>query len=235
MTQLNDMCQYNEKSENVKWLKEVFKENNINVGEFFAWFQVIGDKKLNKINTLILQGPPGTGKTLTLSTLLNKLNTGTVTRSNDNNQFHLQNLLNRNYALFEEPRIGPGTVDEYKLLLEGANFEINMKNADMETLQRIPIFISTNKEIYYWVTPQDGEALASRSKTFTLTKYIKGLSNHSVDQSGLPPPPGQITVDDFLAIYRKNQEEINNHVKIRHNDHHLYAIRYPQMRSLYPT
>ncbi|KAK8372859.1 hypothetical protein O3P69_018685 [Scylla paramamosain] len=112
--------------------------NNIDIAEFFAWFIVIGDKKLQKINTFVLKGPTGTGKTLTLATLLNKLNTGTITRCADTNQFHLQNLLSRNFALFEEPRIGVATVDEYKLLLEGSQFEINVKNSDMEQLHRIP-------------------------------------------------------------------------------------------------
>ncbi|KAK8379844.1 hypothetical protein O3P69_019673 [Scylla paramamosain] len=58
-----------------------------------------------------IQGPTGTGKTLTLATLLKKLNTGTITRGADNNQFHLQNLFSRNFALFEEPRINVATVD----------------------------------------------------------------------------------------------------------------------------
>ena len=146
----------------------------------------------------MLKGPTGTGKTLTLSTLLKKINTGTVTRGADNNQFHLQNLLARNFALFEEPRIGVATVDEYKLLLEGSKFEIKVKNSNMEMLRRIPIFISTKRDIDYWVPPADGEALQSRCKTFTLTVEIKRLSDRALSQSGLDPPPGQITLDDFL-------------------------------------
>ncbi|MPC58933.1 Non-structural protein NS1 [Portunus trituberculatus] len=191
----------------------MFQANEIDITEFFAWFTVIADKKLNKVNTFILQGPTGTGKTLTLSTLLKCLNTGTITRGNDNNQFHLQNLLSRNYALFEEPRIGVATVDEYKLLLEGSNFEINVKNSDMETLHRIPIFITTNRDIDYWVSPVDGQALQSRCKTFRFKQEIKGLSDRAQTQYGIDPPPQHISAADFLAIYQENRDDINKHVE----------------------
>ena len=212
MLQLADHCTFNHKEENVDWLYNMFQVNNISIEEFFAWFIIIGDKKLNKINTFVLKGPTGTGKTLTLSTLLNKLNTGTITRGADNNQFHLQNLLSRNFALFEEPRIGPSTVDEYKLLLEGSQFEINVKNSDMQLIPRIPIFISTNRDIEYWVPPADGEALQSRCKTFILTEEIKGLSDRAQTQSGLDQPPAHITLDDFLKLYEEQKEEIDRHV-----------------------
>ncbi|KAK8388550.1 hypothetical protein O3P69_020497 [Scylla paramamosain] len=219
MLQLNDACTYNHKEENVDWLYNLFAANNIDVSEFFAWFIIIGDKKLQKINTFVIKGPTGTGKTLTLATLLNKLNTGTITRFADTNQFHLQNLLSRNFALFEEPRIGVATVDEYKLLLEGSQFEINVKNSDMEQLHRIPIFISTNREIDYWVPPADGQALQSRCKTFELTKEIKGMSDRAMLQTGLDPPPGHISLDDFLQIYRERKETIDEHVRVtqKHN------------------
>ncbi|KAK8388932.1 hypothetical protein O3P69_020710 [Scylla paramamosain] len=213
MLQLNDACTYNHKEENVDWLYNLFAANNIDIAEFFAWFIVIRDKKLQKINTFVLKGPTGTGKTLTLATLLNKLNTGTITRCAETNQFHLQNLLSRNFALFEEPRIGVATVDEYKLLLEGSQFEINVKNSDMEQLYRIPIFISTNRDIDFWVPPADGQALQSRCKTFELTKEIKGMSDRAVLQTGLDPPPGHISLDDFLQIYRERKETIDEHVR----------------------
>ncbi|XP_063889314.1 uncharacterized protein LOC135116025 [Scylla paramamosain] len=213
MMQLNDACTHNHKIENVEWIYNLFAANGIDISEFFAWFTIIGDKKLQKINNLVLKGPTGTGKTLTLATLLHKLNTGTITRGADTNQFHLQNLLSRNFGLFEEPRISVATVDEYKLLLEGSQFEINVKNSDMEQLHRIPILISTNRDIDYWVPPADGQALQSRCKTFELSKEIKGMSDRAVLQTGLDPPPGHISLDDFLYIYRERKEEIDKHVR----------------------
>lgn len=198
---------------NIEWLHYMFQQNNIDILEFLAWFTIIAEKKLNKVNTLVLQGPTGSGKTLTLQSLLKKLNVATVTRGGDTNQFHFQNLLTKNHAIFEEPRISQATVDEYKLLLEGAEFEINVKNKDMQLLPRKPIFISTNRDIGYWVPPTDADALQARTKTFLLTKEIKGYSDRKANQSQINQPPGTITAADWLRIYEDNKEAVTAHVR----------------------
>lgn len=215
MEQLNNKIKHKGNQENIKWIEELMKENEIDIIEFMGWFILIADKKLTKINTFIMKGPTGTAKTLTLTALLSRINTGTVTRNSENNTFHLQNLLARNYALFEEPMISKHSVDEYKLLLEGSNFEINVKNSDMETLHRIPIFISTNRDIDYWVPPADGQALQSRSKTFELKKEIRGLSDRANTNDTIGEPPGRITLEDFVAIYKKNEDQIEEYVSNR--------------------
>ncbi|XP_069176808.1 uncharacterized protein [Procambarus clarkii] len=217
MIQLQKTTRDTYQDRNVAWLKYLFQKNNINIVEFLSWFIMIADKRFNKINTLVIEGPTGTGKTLTLGALLNTLNTGTITRGGDNNQFHFQNLLNRNFALFEEPRINHATVDEYKLLLEGSTFEINVKNSDMEPLKRIPIFISTNKPIDYWVAPADGAALQSRTKTFQFNIEIKGISDRMPAHNSLDPPPGRITTADFLYLYYRNKQKINEFITVSIN------------------
>lgn len=128
---------------NMKWIQCLFKENRIDIVNFLTWFTLIADKKIYKINTLVLQGPTGTGKSLTLNALIGQLNTGIVTRTGDANQFHLQNLLGKSYGLFEEPRISQITIDDFKLLFEGACFEINVEHQEPEMLTRITIFVST--------------------------------------------------------------------------------------------
>ncbi|XP_069176806.1 uncharacterized protein [Procambarus clarkii] len=217
MIQLQKTTRDTYQDRNFAWLKYLFQKNNINIVEFLSWFIMIADKRFNKINTLVIEGPTGTGKTLTLGALLNTLNTGTITRGGDNNQFHFQNLLNRNFALFEEPRINHATMDEYKLLLEGSTFEINVKNSDMEPLKRIPIFISTNKPIDYWVAPADGAALQSRTKTFQFNIEIKGMSDRMPAHNSLDPPPGRITTADFLYLYYRNKQKINEFITVSIN------------------
>ncbi|XP_047486854.1 uncharacterized protein LOC125037707 [Penaeus chinensis] len=199
---------------NIKWLKYLFKENDIDIIYFLSWFTIVSDKLLNKVNTFVLQGPTGTGKSLCLNALIGNLNTGIVTRSGDANQFHLQNLLGKSYGLFEERRIRQVTVDDFKLLFEGAPFKINVKHQEPEMLHRLLIYVSTNKDIDYWVPPQDGNALYTRTKTFYLRKPIKGLSDKANHQSALEPPPGMITTDDFLGLYETYKPLIVERIKV---------------------
>ncbi|XP_042889408.1 uncharacterized protein LOC122264529 [Penaeus japonicus] len=98
---------------------------------------------------------PGTGKSLLLNALIGRLNTRIITRTGGANQFHLQNLLGESYGLFEEPRISQIKVDDFTLLFEGAEFEINVKLQRPEMLHRLPIFVFTNKEIDGYLDPTE--------------------------------------------------------------------------------
>lgn len=85
----------------------------------------------------------------------------------------------------------------------------------MELLHRIPVFISTNRDIDYWVPPVDGDALNTRSVTFMLKREIRGLSKRAAAiENSLDPPPGTITLADFIHLYEINKEAINEHVLV---------------------
>nr|ADB12609.1 non-structural protein 1 [Penaeus stylirostris penstyldensovirus 2] len=209
ITNLQNISKRKPDYDNMQWIKYMLANNDIRVPEILAWIIIVADKKLDKINTLVLQGPTGTGKSLTIGALLGKLNTGLVTRTGDSNTFHLQNLIGKSYALFEEPRISQITVDDFKLLFEGSDLEVNIKHQESEIMGRIPIFISTNKDIDYWVPPADGKALQTRTKTFHLTRQIKGLSDRMNSQYDINPPPDKITSDDFLGLFEEYEKEID--------------------------
>nr|AFA36168.1 NS1 [Decapod penstyldensovirus 1] len=214
ITNLQNISKRKPDYDNMQWIKYMLANNDIRVPEILAWIIIVADKKLDKINTLVLQGPTGTGKSLTIGALLGKLNTGLVTRTGDSNTFHLQNLIGKSYALFEEPRISQITVDDFKLLFEGSDLEVNIKHQESEIMGRIPIFISTNKDIDYWVPPADGKALQTRTKTFHLTRQIKGLSDRMNSQYDINPPPDKITSDDFLGLFQEYEKEIDDIIDI---------------------
>ncbi|VDP74476.1 unnamed protein product [Echinostoma caproni] len=87
------------------------------------------------------------GKSLFLSLIVDNYIYGTVQRSGDHSQFFLMNLLSKAVALMEEPRITPGTVNDFKELLGGKPFDVHVKHSKDERLYRLPVLISSNTDI----------------------------------------------------------------------------------------
>ena len=62
--------------------------------------------------------------------------------------FNWQNCTNKSLNLFEEPRIGPATVEHFKLIAEGASSSVKVKMTDDEPMDRTPLLISTNRPLW---------------------------------------------------------------------------------------
>jgi predicted small metal-binding protein len=121
-----------------------------------------------KINSLILQGPTNTGKTLMLSLLLETTKPTRISREKDRSNFHLDQLPSATSVIFEEPIIDQTTVGNWKLLLEGSPLPTDIKHSDKELINRIPIFITSNHDIWTWISPDDIPTIKQR-----IIKYDK--------------------------------------------------------------
>nr|CUU98512.1 hypothetical transcript [Hymenolepis microstoma] len=130
------------------------------------------DKKTTKVNTLCFKGPTNTGKTLLAGLITSHLTLGTVCRRGDQTAFHFDNLLNRTVAVMEEPRITMTTKNDYKCLLGGDRFEIDVKYGARRFLQRIPVIATTNEDLGALLTSIDKAALYSRVKQYSLNEQI---------------------------------------------------------------
>ncbi len=73
----------------------------------------------------------------------------------------------------EEPRITGATVDDFKQLLGGERFEVDVKYLGKEYLERIPVLISTNEQLGIRLHQADHDALMSRIQMFTLDSQIE--------------------------------------------------------------
>lgn len=96
--------------ETIEWIEKWMKQNEINMNTLFAWYIMITDKTLTKINTFALQGPTNAGKSLLMRTLTSILEPETIPKEHDNNAFRLDQLPMATSVLFEEPLIGPNNV-----------------------------------------------------------------------------------------------------------------------------
>lgn len=72
----------------------------------------------------------------------------------------------------EEPRITMTTKNDYKCLLGGDRFEIDVKYGARRFLQRIPVIGTTNEDLGALLTSIDRAALYSRVKQYNLNEQI---------------------------------------------------------------
>ncbi|KER18551.1 hypothetical protein T265_15985, partial [Opisthorchis viverrini] len=142
-----------------EWLDQLIQVNNINKRELLVCLTSVMNKLCTRKNAFVIEGPTTTGKTLFVKLVAENYVYGTVQRSGDHSQFFLMNLLNKTLALMEEPRITQLTVNDFKELLGGNPFDIHVKHQKDERLERLPVLITTNNPLTYYVMDADGKAI----------------------------------------------------------------------------
>lgn len=155
------------------WLLDLLTENKINHEDFIKKLVNVLDRKIDKINAFVLEGPTNTGKSLLCSLIIHPYTFGTASRRGDQTNFHLENLLHKTIAVMEEPRITGITVDDFKQLLGGEPFQVDVKYQEKDWLTRTPTIITTNEDIGLRLSKLDRDALYSRLYHFNLYKQIK--------------------------------------------------------------
>jgi hypothetical protein len=161
---------------------------------------------LPKINSII-NGPTNTGKTLLLSLLLADTKSTRISREKDKSNFHLDHLRNSTAVVFEEPIIDQ-TIGTWKLLLEGSPIPTDMTHTDKELIQRLPIFISTNHDIWNWVGSEEIPPIQQRVFHYNITAPIQSPIPHPYT---VPQPPTIITKHDIYALILHNVQDIFLH------------------------
>jgi hypothetical protein len=195
------------KQENIEWIQQLFVSNGINIDNFFSDFILIHTTAITKINTLVIEGPTNTGKSLLINLLLSDTHPTRIARERDKSNFHLDQLPNATAVVFEEPIIDQTTIGTWKLLLEGAPIPTDMKHADKEIINRLPIFVTTNHPIWNWVSTEDIAPLQQRMFIYKLTSPI---SSTITQTSKLPMPPHIITTHDLYAYIIMNIQTIHD-------------------------
>lgn len=125
-----------------------------------------------RINALVLRGPTSTGKTLITKNIVKPYNYGTVSRDGDATAFYLQNLLDHDVALMEEPHISMTTVQNFKELFAGSQLLVQVKNRCPRELPRIPCFVTSNQSQTDNLTDTEGEPIKRRIVEYKLYKPI---------------------------------------------------------------
>jgi hypothetical protein len=161
--------------QNMYWLEEIFIQNNISIPHFLRTFLLIQSMFYQIINTLVLKGPTNTGKSMLFKLLLQPMQPTTISREKYRSSFHLDQLPNSTSIIFEEPIIENTTVGSWKLLMEGNTLQTDLKYSDKEDITRLPIFITTNTDLWSWTEDCEREPLQQRFLQFDLTKKIRNI------------------------------------------------------------
>ncbi|XP_071526626.1 uncharacterized protein [Panulirus ornatus] len=211
---------------NMDWLEYMFRENKICLPEFLAWMKVITERQSGQMNTLVLQGPTKSGKSLILRGILHNLNTLYITKIEDDTHFSFENLLERNFAILEEPKILPAALVAHKMLTGGKHGQTPVAHSHDGDLPSVPIFISVSHPLGRSISSEDELAFLGRTKTFVLQKKIQDVSRYSLNPSAsmLRPPPPSMNEGDWLGLYKNHKEEVEEYI--------LYKLTMPLERRL---
>lgn len=180
----NNVNKHEKELQSLIWLEKLFSENGIYAEDFVKKLNSIFDRKYDKINALVIEGPTNTGKSLICKLATFPYIYGTASRRGDQTNFHLENLLFKSIAVMEEPRITGITADDFKQLLGGEPFQVDVKYQEKDWLQRTPTIITTNEDIGLRLSKLDRDAMYSRIFHFN---FCKQISSNAVDGS-IPAP-----------------------------------------------
>lgn len=164
---------------------EWFKQQDIAIDNFFASVFLIADKRLHKKNAMLLRGCSNSGKSLLFRLLFQGYPIALIGRSGETSSFYLQPLLRKTAALFEEARITPATIDDFKLVFGGEDLDINVKGAPHEKLTRRPCFLTCNHSLTTMCSGNDVAALQNRIITFACRKPLHFTTHFRLSQKHL--------------------------------------------------
>ncbi|VUZ38810.1 unnamed protein product [Hymenolepis diminuta] len=150
----------------------LLNSNRIDIHELLQDIIDIMDKRSAKVNTLCFYGETNTGKTMLITLITSHLTVGTINRRGDKSQFHFDNLLNRTVGVMEEPRITNVTKNDFKALLDGDYFEIDVKYGPKEFPERIPNIATIKEDLGILLYHINRNGLYLREKQYKLAEQI---------------------------------------------------------------
>lgn len=133
-------------------LKFQFDDNDEEISSFLTTLVDILDKRITKLNTIVVIGPPSSGKNFFFDMVLAIcLNYGQLGQANRHNNFAFQEAPNKRVLLWNEPNYESSLTDTIKMMLGGDPYTVRVKH-NMDThVQRTPVIVLTNNVVNFMV------------------------------------------------------------------------------------
>lgn len=169
-----------------------FTAHDINPEWFIACFCAIIDKQTKKRNCFLLRGGSNAGKSLFVKLLLGSYPVARLGRARDLDSFHWMPMLSKPVCVYEEMRLYPPTVDDYKCVLGGEDLDINVKNQSHQTLTRRPVIATSQHDVCSSLSTADTTAIKNRIIEFR----VKDIP---IGGDLIPSPSKRLTPNDLSA------------------------------------
>lgn len=130
-------------SEDEHWLSW-FRQQGIKPKDFMKdlveWMGMVHPKK----NAFKLWGPPSGGKSMVANCISEPFLSHFQGMTNAHSEFALEGMLDTSIAIVEEAFLIPKEADDYKQLMSGGGLSINKKYFPKQTIERVPVLITSN-------------------------------------------------------------------------------------------
>lgn len=147
---------------------------NCNTEEFDHAFKEIFITRTGKKNVLCLKGISNSGKSCFIRGLTELFSTGNVVNGGN---FQFSHCIGKELLLWEEPLITSEISETCKVIFEGYPTSVAIKYKDARTLDRTPILITTNRDIWHYCS-HNKEALKNRIFEFNFNSSADNLDSH---------------------------------------------------------
>lgn len=145
-------------------LLSIFENSNIDIHNFVRDLKCVLMCDVPKMNTLKMYGEPNSGKTTIARLIVSKFVACYANNRGTENEFYLENFLNKSIILCDELFITHSSVEDFKSVLGGAVIDIDKKYLSKQLLSRTPVICTSNYRRFGrgHLPPTDERALCTR-------------------------------------------------------------------------
>lgn len=139
-----------EESSNIidQLIRYQFDDDEGKIQEFLQIFVDILDRKIPKMNCIVLQSPPSAGKNFFIDMVCAILvNYGQLGMANRHNLFAFQEAPNKRLIIWNEPNYEPAMTDTIKMMMAGDPYTVRVKHSADTAVAKTPVIVMTNNTV----------------------------------------------------------------------------------------
>ncbi len=141
-----------------------FGNNELDIYDFMCSVYDICERKIAKLNSLLIYSPPSAGKNFFFDMIMSfYINKGQMGNPNKYNNFAFQECFNKRILLWNEPNYEASSIEKLKMILGGDNYTVNVKCKSDAAVHRTPVIILTNNKVSIMADPAFADRIVQYS------------------------------------------------------------------------